>query len=569
METKEIFERIQDRKQSMQGLFERMDKDRDAYYLKPYRMKQLPPYQDRNMENVANVTLNDPLLFATKAIAIMSSAQRQTQVEGQDVSDKQASTIERFLDDVLYMVNERLVSRGKLGLDSFAHEQTCLRGRVVGRVSVKSDGKDSIIAKIVPVDARQFVNEAGDEGLIWGAAMFPRTAAQVEAEYGVQARGQRCEVTDYWDEESNVIFVDGEKIKEQANPYGQPTFVVAVCPIGSTFFCDDAVEHEGESIFWANRALWEEKNRTASILQTMNVKGLFGPLQYETAKETPQKPAESPYAERTVHAVEMGGGYKPIPLSDIRQATRLFYAVLDSSLQKGSLAVVDYGTLSFPLSAIAITRLTSSRDDVFWPRLHAEALWYQGLSRMIIDQCVALGGTIRLGRPGNQNTYSLSDLKGDYEITYRFFTESKEQQIADLQIASVAQNFVSSDTIRREILRLQNPEEEEMKLLAEQAERMDPALMMYRRMIQLIRDERPIEAEMLLQRIETMLRQRRMMEHMEQAGPQGEGGEPRTAGGDLMDLLEEGGGGGRGRPTAPATPTEPQERTEVEEAEYA
>jgi len=560
---REEYKRIEEKRQDMGALFGRMDRDQDLYYLKPYQMMNLPPYQTKAMDDVANVTLNDPLLFATKSLAIMASAQMQTEVEGEGMEDKQAAIIEGFLDDIFYMVDERLVKRGGVGLDSFANEQVCMRGRVAARVCMRPTGDDGVIPDVLPIDTRHFVYETDEDGLAWGAATFRRSKAQILKEYGEEIQDDYADIIDYWDDTKEMVFADENVIREQKNPYGYPPFVFSICPVGSGFHSEAAMEHQGESIFWANRDLWNEKNRTATILQTLNILSLFPGLQYaSTAGEKAAQPQDSPFGAKKVQPVEKGGGYSPMPVADIRAATRLFYAVLDASLQRGSLSVVDYGTLSFPLSAIAITRLSGSRDDIFLPRIQAKALFYQALSRMGIAQCVNFQKALRLGKPGSHNTYSPSDFEGDYAIKYRFFTESKEQEIADLQIASVAQQFMSSDTIRRDVLKLQDPEGEETKFLSEQAEKVDEVLFLYRRACRLIDDEKPLEAYILAKRIVSMLKQRQMMGQLEEAQAQAT---PAAKGEELLPLL--GAGGGRGGASQSPVPTEPEERTAIQEGE--
>jgi len=317
-----------------------------------------------------------------------------------------------------------------------------------------------------------------------------------------------------------------------------------------------AIEHHGESILWANRDLWPEMNRTATILQTLNIMSLFAGMQYESEKgiAAPQ-PKVSPYGPRKVTPVEKGGGFKALPMSDIKHATQLFYSMLEGRLQRGSLSAVDYGTLTFPLSAIAITRLTGSRDDIFLPRIQAKALFYQALSRMMINQCIAIGKTLHLGQPGSQNTYTASDLKGSYTIKYRFFTASKEQDIANFTVANAAQGYLSPDTIRREVLTLKDPDGEGVKWESAQAEKIDEILFLFRRAYSLVDKEKPTEVEqmsskILMERVRTIMKQRRQMGQLSElegkgtpeakAQPQGEGAVPLMAGG---------GGQSRGRPS--------------------
>ena len=209
-----------------------------------------------------------------------------------------------------------------------------------------------------------------------------------------------------------------------------------------------------------------------------------------------------------------------MPVSDIKRATTLFYSVLESDLQRGSLAAIDYGTLNFPLSSLAMARLTGSRNDIFLPRVNTKAVFYQALSRMLINQCIQLDQPIVLGRKGSENEYKPSDLAGDYTIKYRFFTESAEDRIASLAMAKDASLFYSRDTIRRDYLHDKDPDGEEIRFLSEQAEKVDEVLFLYRRARKLLepvrQGEKPsiqnkIEAYLLAQRLQTIIKQRNAM----------------------------------------------------------
>ena len=70
---KDFYTIIQDRETEMSQLFARMDEDKALYYLDEYKMKYLDG-QEVPKDIVHNVTLNDPALFAYRAIAILSAA---------------------------------------------------------------------------------------------------------------------------------------------------------------------------------------------------------------------------------------------------------------------------------------------------------------------------------------------------------------------------------------------------------------------------------------------------------------------------------------------------------------
>ena len=561
MEENDIYKLITTKQNELKSVFDRMDEDEKLYLLDKYEMYHLPPEDTKKMDDVANVTLNDPLVYGTKANAILGAATRQTVVEGRDLSDKKTTKIEEFLDDMDYVIDEYLVKREIPGLDAFINEQINIRGRIGARCCIRIENGE-LIPDVLPLDTRHFTTDTAPSGMVWGAADYQRSQAQIEAEYPNAKPGKNGgTITDFWNAPTNIVFLGDNAIENNPNRYGYPPFVYVMCPIGSMLNSENAAEHRGESIYWQNRDLWPEMNMLATILQTLTYNGLFEALQYESSHgEAMPKPQKSPYKPRTVHGVEKGGGYRPMPINDIKSATKLAYSILETRVQRGSLAAIDYGTLTFPLSAIAITRLTGSRDDMMLPRVQAKALFLQALSKMIINQCIAARETIHIGKPGSENSYSSSDLKGDYTIKYRFYTESQEQMIANLSVANASQGFLSPDTIRREVLRLQDPDGEKVKWESAQAERVDEVLFLFRRAYSLVDKDKPTEQEMmeskiLVERAKTILKQRKAMGQLSQIeGQRTPKPETEGAGKEVIPLLST--GGGQGRPPTPETEAE-------------
>jgi len=524
--TREEYKLIDEKNKEMQPVWDRMDKDEKLYFLDPYKMMMLYPDDSKEAKDVANVTLNDPLTYAKKVIAILGRYERQTIVEGQGLADRKTTAIEDFIDDMAYAIDIRLISRGLLSMDAFIKEQACIRGRIGARAYVKLDKAGGLIADVVPVDTRYLPFEAGPEGMAWAAVVSTRSKSRLEAEYGDEIRDIKLsatnEVRDFWDSEKNVVFVEGTVIREQENPYGFVPVVVSLCPSGSTLSSDIAKQHEGESIFWSNRDLYAELNRTATVFQTVNLYSLFQALQRESDNlQAEVKPSASPWKPRSVHLVPKGSPYLPMPMADIKAAAKQFYAMLEARLQRGGLTALDYGNLTFPLSGVSIQSLLGARDDVLWPLLHAIAFYLQSLYQMVIRQCISFGAEIKLGRPGKESTYSVSDLDGEYSINYKFLLNSKEQRIADVALANAARGVFSMDTIRREIISCQDPDGEKAKWESEQAEQEDDVLRLFRRGLSLLYsaeklkgDEKTIkqmEAKALMQRIRTVMAQRRAL----------------------------------------------------------
>jgi len=558
-ETTDEYKLFDDKRGEMQPTFNRMDEDQKLYFLDPFKMKKLPPQQDKDMEGVANITLPDPQLYINKAISLLTGLDMQRTVKGGDMKDPQTTKIEEFLDDIFYVLDERLVKRGQLGLDGFTNEQDCLRGRIPARSCIRIDKEGNLIPDVVPLDARFFVSDNDGEDMIWGAAWFSRSKAQIEREYNKPGDrsvkiGEYAEVVDFWNLEKNTVFVDKQIIREQPNTYGYPPFVVSIVPFGSMLGTEDAVQHRGEGLLWPSRKLWKEKNAVATILKTLTIEALRGGMQLKS-KDGTKKPESSPYGAEKVNPVEIGGGYESMPINDIKNATRLLYSIIETGLQRTGFTALDYGSLTFPLSAIAVTKLTVAKNDIMIPRIQAKAVFRQSLSRMIINQCVKLNKTFKIGQPGNQNSYSKSDLKGDYQINYKFLSVSKEQGMANLSIANASQGFLSPDTIRRDVLELKDPDGEEAKWKSAQAKKIDEVLFLFDSAYSLVDKDKPTEKErmqatILMERVETIMKQRRMMGGLsELEGQRTPQPEPEPKGKEVVPLFAQ--GGGQGRPPSP------------------
>ena len=554
-ESRKEYKLFKDKRDEMKSVFDRMDTDEALYFLKPFKMMHLDGRQE--MEDVANITLNDALIYVQKAISILGGASMQTIIEGKGLSDTKTTKIEQFLNDILYMADENLRKRRMPELDAFINEQLGVRGRSTARVCMRLKPEGDLLADVLPVDSRYYVDDIDDNGIVWAAPWFRQSKARIEREYNKPGDrevrvGKSAEVVDTWTPEMNVVFVDKNIIREQVNPYGYVPFVSVICPSGSSLGTEDAVEHQGESLLWANRDLWDKKNEAVTILRTLNIDSLFRALQYESSHgENVPKPKKSPYKQKTIHGVEKGGGYKFMPIADIQNATRLYYSVLEASLQRGSLSAIDYGTLMFPLSNIAITQLTGSRNDIFLPRIQAKAQFYQSLDRMVIKQCIDLDQKLEFGQQGSKNSYTKADLEGDYSIKYTFRSISKEQQMADLQFAVAARGVLPDDYIVREIIKAENPTGLLTQLRAERAERIDEVLFLFNSGKSLLEEkngQKPsladqIGARILRDRIGTILKQRRAMGQLSPIEGQGKEEVGETQKKEAIEQLFKGRGG--------------------------
>lgn len=551
------YQRIVDKQFEFGKLFKRMDLDQKLAILDPYEMKQL---DGQKTPDVINVTMNEARVFLDRSTAIMNGANMQRVVKGRKLDDSQTTTIENFYDDFHYSNDEILIHTIYTTLYGFLIQQLLGRGACVGRCLMREEG-DKLRPDVTGWDARYFVYENDSTAMIWGAAWNTQSKAQIERDYGIDIRGKHAVVTDRWDDEINEIYIGGQlytggsqakdpdKHPERMRKHGlgYVPYVHMKSGAGLQSFMDAGImEFQGESIFANNRGLLPELNRAASIFQTLTAMTFEGSYQLENSEGMEMTKPDNPMTlYRKLLPVEMGGGYRLIPINDVKNATRLFYNMLVGALQRGGLPNIDYGGLSFPLSAVAISKLTGSKDAIFIPRLNALAYFYRALSHMIKDQYLKGGYTADLGELGMERTYTSADLDHRFSTEYEFYSTSPEQDIANYAIGAQAMAIgMSRHTVFSDVLRLKNPTGEIMKSREEKVEAGDIAQTLYAAGHEQISKGKDIQAEMTLQQLELVLRQRAQGQDTGLA-PQ-RGGIPAGAESikPMVDLFDSGGGGG-------------------------
>lgn len=548
---------IEEKESEFSALHSRMDGDKDLCYGKAFKMLTA---EGQEMPRVRNVTLPDAKMFARKTISVITAANQQVVVEGEHLKDKETTLIEEFTEDAYLEADNRLAKRGITGMFPYQVEKSCARGHLAARCLARVE-KKKLIMDILPLDARYFIYDLGVDGFIWAAYKTTRSKARIKQEYGIDIASDKEIVWDVWENNGNTIFI-GEEVRTKPNPYKYIPFIWQMTPAGYMFGDSDNAGHEGESIFELSRDVFPQMNMTATVLQTLNVKAIKPDYQYESAEGTKaKKPEKAPYGEGTVVPVDKEMGYKLFPIADIHAATRLFYAMFEGRLQRATMAATDLGNLTFPLSGQAIRDL-SQKDDLVLPRLQALAMFYQQLSRMIIKQYQQWGIKAELGEEGHRRIYNPKDLNGEYTIKYRYFSTSPMEKLANYSVANAAGNMLSDETKRRDILKLEDPDGEVTKVRAELAEKLDPAIALYRLAGSLIDEDKPIEAKLVSERLVALLRQRQMgMEGIQPLGEEVRKPESK----ELASLLGKGGTPARASPENEERLIEPFKEPEEKE----
>ena len=526
---------VRDKEADQSDLFQRMDDDKQLLYLEKYELKDL---SGTKVPDIINITLNDPAVFAANVIASLGSASQQAVVESED-KKLDTTYIELFQQAVFDGANARLRTQGRPELNPFFDEQFCIRGRTGARILLRvEDGV--VVPDIMPWDGRYLTYEVGSSGLSWAAYKTTRSKGLIEAEYGKVISGKTAEVLDIWTPDHNEVWIEKSQVLEQGHAYGFVPVVIQVVSSGSLLQDSDSLSHQGESIFFLIRDIIPELNRLASILQTLNFAAVKRALLWKTREGVGAEPPT--HQDLTgfgrVTSAEIGGGAEPIPVEDIRRAALMLHSMMDTRMQRGSLSSIDLGTLSFPLSAIALMELSEGRNQVQLPRLQAKALMNQGLAEMFTAQVLQMEGSMRLGIKGHERTWDTQKLEGEYTTSYKYFTKSPKLDIARFSMAREAANYLDEDTIRREILQLQDPDGVKKKRFYDMAALVSPAVLKLRILKSLVAQNEDFEAELFAAELGMTVKQMlagELPKPPELPGP----GKPRES---LLPLLEAGGG---------------------------
>lgn len=471
---------IGEMKRERAALDARMQADSELLYLEKYRV--LDGY-GKSVPGIIELTMNRPAVFAANVIASLNGAKAQIVVTSNKKSVDTAM-IEDFIKLLVDEANRKLRLQGTPPLGPFSDIQFAIRGRSARRVLLYKDDQD-LVCDIKPWDGRYVFIEYDGEGLKWAGYETMRLKRDVEMEYGLgvgeKAIGGENSVLDVWDRDKNEVWVDGDLIKTTRHSYGFTPVVYEIVSLGygPALLDMNWGKREGESIFFMIRDIVPEMNRLASILQTLNMNELKAALQYKNPQGSSQD--EPPERPEMGDLLSVGPGeLSPISMGQARQAAVQLYNIMEKAFQEGSYTDIDIGNVRQPFSAVALITIGESRDMVFMPRLAAKELLNQAMAEMLIKQAIQIGGIIKAGNPGHETSFDTDDLKGQYEIRYKYFVKSPKDDVARMAVAAQAQAYYPRRKILDEILQDDNPDKTIMDRYAEMAEIIDPNVLRHR-----------------------------------------------------------------------------------------
>ena len=514
---------ITEKESELSSLYGRMDADAAVFNLAAYSMTGV---NGTKIDKAYHVTLTDPKQYLEDVVAKLTTVSRQVVVESDKLTGEKTSGIESFVSDLQFEVDSLLAAKGEP--DEFTQhcDLVCSRGPIAAQVLLRAENGELIAERRV-IDFRYFSYELDKAKLAWGCASTLRSKRDIESEYPGVTVATTATVRDFYDDKIHAVFIGDNQVKEEANPYMEPPFVIAIPQTSSARRDTNYYKYMGDSILRTLRTeggkyLFEEKNYIASYLKTLSGEALFPPVQFPAPPEGDyqQIPDKVTGSGQMVQTKQPAMAY---PKSELSQGTAMYIQTINEAIQRGTFATLQHGIIDLPQSGVAITQKMALQNESLLPRLNCIASLFQSMSKMSIRQFIRIGETLELGEEGHRRVYSPVDLDGKYVIKYRFFTTSQEQLAGATSIASAIGPFVSKKFIQEKILMLQDPAGENSRMDEERAAKADPALDLFNQMRGFVKAqeasedadykaEHDVQARLILSRIISILKQRKASE---------------------------------------------------------
>jgi len=495
-------------------LRERQDADMLLYYLDAFTLVNS---DGEKLPNADSVTLNEPRTFADAVIGILGGAKRYFNITGIDPNEQGKleniyKRLFRVNDDVLALQN---IEPLKACNDFFA----CLRGWLTFRCLVYQD-EDRFLPELYPTDPRWACWDVDRKGTSLFSYTTRMTPDQVKATY----KYDKVPALDYidirhvWNREEYGVFHGKIPISEKEHKLDCCPFVVVPVPTQPlliSFEEKDGLQYQGEGIYAPNRDTFPKLNELASVWATMNKMQFMAPIGFSSPSGRPLE--ERPYGIGVVISVEEGEKFIEIPVKELSASAQNLFGQMMASKQRGSLSDIDYGEIKFELSALAITKVTERRNQLFGPRLKAEATAEKRACALLKHQIIHGGYKTKIedSEPWveiDKKTRKLFDT--NFEVEVDFKTISPEQNIANATICQALNALeVSKLTQFRDILQLEDPEEEIRRSELENAHKEIPLLRLYDYAVALDRSDRTEEeikkerSQIIMDEVKRMLAQ--------------------------------------------------------------
>ena len=410
----------------------RMENDYGLYRMNPYDAGT--GYQ--------SYTSNAPKILADKIMSYLSNAQMSVRVPlSLEVADRAGgSSKEKFVIGALNLADERMQRFGQPSVREQLAFHIVLRGWYAGRTMLNKREDGTTFVDITPFDPLHICYEMDDQGIVWLAHKSKRSATSVKTRYNVDVEptieGETSggvTVWDYYSRTENAVIVVGDK---EEHKYGKklpkhnvrdmdgnpcaPVFLGAVGPapwVQDDLSGDDTARDYGESIFSANRTLYEDLNFAMSAYKTLVRRAVRRPYKIISPDGTTTLDTD-PWQDGSEVPLPAGTDISLMDEITMPLDTGNFVGLISGEIQRGGLSNVSYGELPFAISGFAAKVLQEGSSHQIEPRVKAMTACYKQMTEIVSMQ-YETGG------------FSALDVRGRHNDISNYFNE--EIKPADLE----------------------------------------------------------------------------------------------------------------------------------------
>lgn len=492
---KKFLDVIKDKEKKLEPLYKRMDSDLALYYLEKFVFKDT---KNRKFPKASSLTLNDPKTYADRVVSILGNATRRFRIEGNITAQKEG---EDFLNETFDVNDEVLALQQSESLEFHLNFYGSLRGWIAARAILYKAGK-MVVPELVPLDPRWCSWQKGVRGLAWGCYRLMMSPERIKEEYGADKPSNKdLLVRVAFTKEKYHVWVGEDEIVSKPHKLGYcPIFVVPV-PTHPSIIAGEgktSIQYQGESIYSANRDIYNELNDLASVWATVNKMSFMTPLAFESPLG--RELLKAPYGLGIVVNLKENEKIVEIPTKEITIAAQALFGQLDARIQRGGLPHIDYGELHFELSAVAISKLTESRNVVFVPRLDGKSTLITQIARVVVKQYKGEAWELDVKELTEDDPHIVfkGTLKHEMSIHVDYHSVSPEQNIANFTVAQVGQQLgLPKRYTFAEILQVKDPEGLLRLANREKAEEFIPELMFFRMASDLLKEAEENDDESL------------------------------------------------------------------------
>ena len=416
-----------------QALHARMDTDMGRYDLEPYK-GELDAQGVDTLADYKKFTANDPQTVMNLALHLMSTAKRIIRVH-----QPRAQNEEREVNNIKELFELGILAAADEGrqnilmpalMDSMG-SQSLFRGRIAQRVLlVKEPIMDQVppeileqleqspelleqlIAQgviptsthveIVDWDPRNVYLGMGRKGIAWACEKSFKSRNDIIEEYGVDPKDtlddpselseddytQEFAVYDWMDDQTNQVIIESHEELKAKTPHGmgRVPLAFAYADLRPRFQAGKEQNYEthyGESLYKADRGVFDEQNFGLSILKELSHRSIAQGLVLKSRDGSLTMEKGDPRVAGQEVSLSTSNDEEILPMPPMEVAKEMFpfLQAITGMVQRGTFPASAFGQLSFELSGFAITQLAQDLLAPLTPHIKA----VQSATKQILD----------------------------------------------------------------------------------------------------------------------------------------------------------------------------------------